>query len=57
MRFQKEDDHNWWKARATPEDVEYVECQLELQQELVKSYVYAERVIGKIHTNDVKLTD
>jgi len=47
MSFQKEEDHSRWKFHATVEDVEYLECQLELQQELVKCYVKAERIIGK----------
>ena len=45
--FQKEDEIARWKAKANPEDIEYYECQLELQQELVKSYNRVERIIGK----------
>lgn len=32
---------------STPEDIEYFECQLELTQELTKSYNEVERIIGK----------
>lgn len=32
---------------STPEDVEYYECQMELTQDLLKSYNEVERIIGK----------
>jgi len=32
--------------QMTPEDPEYYECQLELQQDLLKSYNIVERIIG-----------
>lgn len=35
-----------WRDHATPEDIDYYECQLELQQELLKSYNNVERIIG-----------
>ena len=44
--LKKDDEVRFWKSRATPEDVEYYECQLELQQELLLSYMNVERVIG-----------
>lgn len=44
--LKKEDDIASWKRYATPEDVEYYECQLELQQDLLKSYNCVERIIG-----------
>ncbi|XP_059478871.1 chromodomain-helicase-DNA-binding protein 1 isoform X2 [Neocloeon triangulifer] len=45
--IKKEDELNYWKRHATPEDVEYYECQLELQQELLKSYNRVERIIAE----------
>ena len=45
--LQREDELNRWKKFANPEDVEYYECQLELQQDLAKSYTCAERIIGE----------
>jgi chromodomain-helicase-DNA-binding protein 1 len=45
--MKREEEINSWKRHATPEDVEYYECQLELQQELLKSYNFVERIIGK----------
>lgn len=36
-----------WKRHATPEDLEYYECQLELSQDLLKSYNNVERVIAR----------
>uniref|UniRef100_A0A0A9ZHS6 Chromodomain-helicase-DNA-binding protein 2 n=1 Tax=Lygus hesperus TaxID=30085 RepID=A0A0A9ZHS6_LYGHE len=43
---KREEDIRFWKRHTTPEDVEYYECQLELQQELLKSYNRVERIIG-----------
>lgn len=45
----KENEIERWKHHATPEDVEYYECQLELSQELLKSYNRVERIIGKLY--------
>lgn len=45
--INKEEEIERWKKHATPEDVEYYECQLELSQELLKSYNRVERIIGK----------
>jgi hypothetical protein len=42
---KKEDELAFWRQHTTPEDVEYFECQLELQQELMKSYNHVERII------------
>jgi len=47
---KKEEELRRWKRSANPEDIEYYECQLELQQELAKSYTRAERIIAE-HTN------
>lgn len=33
---------------AEPEDLDYLECQLELKQDLLKSYNNVERIIGII---------
>lgn len=44
---KKEEEIRFWKNHTTPEDIEYYECQLELQQELLKSYNRVERIIGK----------
>ena len=46
--LKKDDEIRFWKNRATPEDVEYYECQQELQQELLWSYMRVERIIGII---------
>lgn len=47
--LRKEEDIANWKKYATPEDAEYYECQLELQQDLLKSYNCVERIIGTLH--------
>ncbi|KAG8288701.1 transcriptional regulator [Homalodisca vitripennis] len=44
--IRKEEDIEYWKKLTTPEDIEYYECQLELTQELLKSYNRVERIIG-----------
>ena len=43
---KREEELAFWKQHATPEDIEYFECQLELQTELLKSYNHVERIIG-----------
>lgn len=43
---KREDSINAWRNLMTPEDSEYYECQLELQQDLLKSYNTVERIIG-----------
>jgi len=35
-----------WRAYSSPEDLEYFDCQQELQTELYKAYMNPERVIG-----------
>lgn len=50
---KKEADLAWWRRHAGPEDIDYYECQLELQQELLKSYYNVERIIGELkYTNE-----
>lgn len=44
---KREADIAFWREHATPEDIDYYECQQELQQELLKSYNNVERIIGK----------
>lgn len=44
--IKKEIDIQQWLKYSTPEDVEYYECQLELSQDLLKSYREVERIIG-----------
>ncbi|KAL1110510.1 hypothetical protein AAG570_008038, partial [Ranatra chinensis] len=47
---KKEEEIRFWKEHTTPEDIEYYECQLELQQELLKSYTRVERIIAETRT-------
>ncbi|PSN43172.1 hypothetical protein C0J52_09898 [Blattella germanica] len=44
---KREEELAFWKQHATPEDIEYFECQLELQTELLKSYNHVERIIAE----------
>ncbi|KAB0801325.1 hypothetical protein PPYR_05679 [Photinus pyralis] len=45
--IKKEIEIDHWRRHATPEDIEYYECQMELQLELLKSYSYVERITAK----------
>lgn len=46
--IKRENELEHWKKRvANPEDIEYYECQLELHQELLKSYNFIERIIAQ----------
>lgn len=45
--IKREVELTQWKRHASPEDLEYYECQLELSQDLLKSYNNVERVIAK----------
>lgn len=44
---KREREIRQWRGYAGPEDIDYFECQLELQQDLLKSYNFVERIIGK----------
>lgn len=44
---KREREIQQWRDYAGPEDIDYFECQLELQQDLLKSYNFVERIIGK----------
>ncbi|XP_050681248.1 chromodomain-helicase-DNA-binding protein 1 isoform X2 [Leptidea sinapis] len=44
---KKESELSWWRRNAGPEDIDYFECQSELQQELVKSYNNVERIFAE----------
>lgn len=43
----REEDRLAWRRRASPEDLEYFDCQMELSTDLLKSYTNIERVIGR----------
>ncbi|XP_041975672.1 chromodomain-helicase-DNA-binding protein 1 isoform X1 [Aricia agestis] len=45
--IKKEGELSYWRKQAGPEDIDYFECQAELQQELVKTYNYVERIIAE----------
>ncbi|XP_021925185.1 chromodomain-helicase-DNA-binding protein 1 isoform X3 [Zootermopsis nevadensis] len=44
---KREEELSAWKHHASPEDIDYFECQLELQNELLKSYNHVERIIAE----------
>lgn len=46
--IKRENEVEQWKKKyANPEDIDYYECQLELHQELLKSYNFIERIIAQ----------
>lgn len=50
--IKKESEIDRWRDYAGPEDIDYYECQLELQQELLKSYNFVERIIAQVTKPD-----
>lgn len=46
-----------WRDYAGPEDIDYFECQLELQQDLLKSYNNVERIIAEYNKPDSEHPD
>ncbi|XP_046601523.1 chromodomain-helicase-DNA-binding protein 1 isoform X1 [Neodiprion lecontei] len=49
---KREREIKQWRDYAGPEDIDYFECQLELQQDLLKSYNYVERIIAEYNKPD-----
>ncbi|EDW76662.1 uncharacterized protein Dwil_GK15574 [Drosophila willistoni] len=45
--IKKEQEQAYWRRCAGPEDIDYFECQQELQHELLKSYNNVDRIIAK----------
>jgi len=43
--MKRQDEVEEWKTISTPEDIEYMECQLQMQQELQASYTTVERIV------------
>lgn len=50
--IKKERDIQHWRKYANVEDIDYYECQLELQQDLLKSYYNVERIIAESKKTD-----
>ncbi|GFS24820.1 chromodomain-helicase-DNA-binding protein 1, partial [Elysia marginata] len=44
--MKKEEEIKDWKDAATPEDIEYFDCQQEMMQDLTESHKNVERIIG-----------
>ncbi|KAJ1526021.1 hypothetical protein ONE63_009194 [Megalurothrips usitatus] len=51
---KKDDEINIWRSHSTPEDLEYYDCQLELSQDLLKSYTKVDRIIAESPKSDVQ---
>ncbi|XP_060646397.1 chromodomain-helicase-DNA-binding protein 1 isoform X2 [Drosophila nasuta] len=45
--IKKEEETACWRRYAGPEDIDYFECQLELQHDLLKSYNNVDRIIAR----------
>ncbi|KAG5873587.1 hypothetical protein JTB14_032888 [Gonioctena quinquepunctata] len=50
--IKKDVEIQQWLKYSTPEDVEYYECQMELSQDLLKSFNNVERIISKYDKPD-----
>lgn len=50
--IKRERDIDNWRRVAGPEDLDYFECQQELQQELLKSYYNVDRIIAQTVKED-----
>lgn len=50
--IKKERDIDAWRSYANIEDLDYFECQLELQQDLLKSYNDVDRIIAETERPD-----
>ncbi|XP_055712394.1 chromodomain-helicase-DNA-binding protein 1 isoform X2 [Phlebotomus papatasi] len=50
--IKRERDIEIWRKNAGPEDIDYFECQMELQQELLKSYNNVDRIIAQTVRSD-----
>ncbi|KAK0173779.1 hypothetical protein PV328_006926 [Microctonus aethiopoides] len=50
--IKRERELKQWRDYAGPEDIDYYECQSELQQELLKSYNNVERIIAEYKKPD-----
>lgn len=46
--IKREQDISNWRRYAGPEDIDYYECQLELHQDLLKSYNNIDRIIAQV---------
>ena len=44
--LKREDEIQAWRDGASPEDIEYLECQIEMAQDLFQSYLRVERIVG-----------
>lgn len=53
--IKKEEEIDHWRKYANVEDIDYHECQLELKQDLLKSYYNVERIIAESKKPDGSL--
>jgi len=45
--MKKQAEINLWKKHSTADDIEYLECQMEMEQEMMRSYTIVERIVDR----------
>ncbi|KAG7154403.1 Chromodomain-helicase-DNA-binding protein 1-like, partial [Homarus americanus] len=50
--LRKEEDLDAWRRQASPEEVEYLEIQSELEKDLYQSHIRAERIFAEAEENE-----
>ena len=45
--LRRQEEQSQWETTANPEDIEYLRCQEELQEQLLTQHTQVERVIGE----------
>lgn len=45
--MKKQAEINLWKKQSTADDIEYLECQMEMEQEMMRSYTTVERIVDR----------
>ena len=46
--LKREEEREAWEREANPEDIEYVKCQEELNEQLQEQVTHVERIIGEL---------
>lgn len=46
--LRRESERDQWEASANAEDIEFVHCQEQLQEQLLAQHTQVERVIGEL---------
>ena len=49
--LRRREEQSQWEAEANPEDIEFLRCQEQLQEQLLTQHTQVERVIGELIFN------